>query len=515
VFARHRQLIRWLVGLTAALIVGLCLAIIVFTRTPVLRDALVATLADELDADVELDAFEVKPFPTLRIHGDGLTLKLKHQQNPLPFIEVRHFEVAGGLFDILRRPRRFASVELEGLRITVPPRSSNDREAGNRALTTIGGPVFIDRVTARDARLTIVPDDPAKEPKVWAIHDLELRSVGFNRSMPFTATLTNPIPTGEIATQGSFGPWVKGDPGRTPVSGRYHFDRADLSTIDGIGGILTSGGTFVGVLSRIDVEGTTSTPDFRLDLGGRSEPLETTFHTVVDGTNGNTYLRSVAARLGETAIDASGQVSSAPHVNGRTLKIDMIIRNGRIQDLLQLAVPAKKPVMLARLGLNASMTLPPGRQKVIDRLQLAGRFALEHAEFTDPDVKAQIAQLSRRAQGKKPGEPVGRIASDMRGAFVMRDGHVRFTPVRFGVPGADVQLTGVYGLRNEQLDFAGTLSMEAPVSRVMGGGLKGFFLKPFDPIFRKNGHGSVVPITIVGHREEPKFGVSWGRIFRH
>ena len=170
-----------------------------------------------------------------------------------------------------------------------------------------------------------MPKEPGKEPKIWAIHTLELDSVGFDRSMPFTATLSNPIPLGEIATTGSFGPWMKGDPGRTPLSGRYSFEHADLSTIDGIGGILSSTGTFAGILSRIDVDGKTSTPDFRIDIGGQPVPLETTFHSVVDGTNGNTYLHQVSAILGETAIEASGEVASAPHVKGRTVKIDMTI----------------------------------------------------------------------------------------------------------------------------------------------------------------------------------------------
>ena len=50
-----------------------------------------------------------------------------------------------------------------------------------------------------DAQLILVPKDPRKEPKIWAIHHLDLESVGFNRAMPFEATLTNPIPKGEIA----------------------------------------------------------------------------------------------------------------------------------------------------------------------------------------------------------------------------------------------------------------------------------------------------------------------------
>src|SRR5215471_15923181 len=274
---RPRRLIRWIVGVAAVVLAALWIAVLVLSRAPILRQALVDTLNDKLDADVELQGFEVRTFPLFRIHGDGLTLRLKNQQNPSPFIEVKHFEVAGGLFGMLKRPRRFTSVELEGLRITIPPRSSNDREAGSQAASAVGGQVIVERVTARDATLTIVPRDPAKEPKVWSIHDLEMTSVGFNRSMPFRATLSNPIPQGEIAAKGSFGPWVKQDPGLTPLSGTYSFDHADLGTIKGIGGILSSTGRFAGMLSRILVNGTTKTPDFRLDIGRSPVPLETTF----------------------------------------------------------------------------------------------------------------------------------------------------------------------------------------------------------------------------------------------
>ena len=513
-FARHLKLIRWIIGVAFGVLVGLWIATLAVSRAPLLRDALVRALNEHLDADVELAAFEVQTFPTLRIHGDGLKLRLKNQQNPSPFIEVRHFEVTGGLFGMLRKQRRFRTVDLDGLRITIPPRTGNDRDAGNKAITTTAGPAIIDHLTARDAMLVIVPDNPAKEPKTWAIHHLDLESVGFNRSMPFTATLTNPIPKGEIATKGSFGPWMKGDPGLTPLSGRYSYEHVDLGTIDGIGGTLSSTGLFTGMLSRIDAQGTTSTPDFRLDLGGAPVPLNTTFDVTVDGTNGNTYLNKIDAMLRNTPIHASGAVVSTPNVKGRRVTVDVKIDGGRLEDLLQLAVKAPKPVMLARIGLRASMTLPAGKGRVSDRLQLSGRFALEHAEFTDPGVKEQLAMLSRRAQGKKKDEPIGRLVSEMRGEFTMRDGHIRFTPVRFGVPGADVQLTGVYGLRNEQLDFAGTLAMDAPVSKAMGGGIKGFFLKPFDPIFRKDGHGAIVPITIRGPRDEPKFGLQWGKVFK-
>lgn len=514
-FSRHLKLVRWFIGIVGGVLIGLWIALISLSRAPILQQKLVEALNDKLDAEVELGNFTVKAFPLLRIHGDRLKLRLKGQTNPASFIEIRHFEVSGGLFGLLHRQRRFSKVELEGLRITIPPRTRDDREVGDKAgATTVAGPVLIDLVTSKDAELVIVPKNPLKSPKIFLIHDLQLESVGFDRAMPFVATLTNAIPKGEIATKGTFGPWVKGDPGRTPLSGHYNFDHADLNTIKGIAGILQSVGEFAGHLEEIDVKGTTSTPDFSIDVGGTPVPLTTTFHAVVDGTNGNTYLKQVDGKLADTAISAAGSIDSEPGVKGRTVKLDVKITEGRIEDVLKLAVRAKKPVMSGAIAMQAMLLLPPGDVKVIDRLQLDGRFALENAQFSDPEVREKLAELSRRAQGKKPDEPIGRIASNMHGRFTLKGGTIRFAPVAFDLPGAEIVLSGVYGLRSEALDFAGVFSMEAPISAAAGGGIKGFFLKAVDPIFRKHGKGAVIPITIKGAREQPKFGVVWGKVFK-
>jgi hypothetical protein len=509
------KLVRWFIGIVGGTLVGLWIAVSAVSRAPVLQQKLVETLAEKLDAEVELANFDVKTFPTLRIHGDNLKLRLKGQRERSPFIEVRHFEVAGGLFGMLRKQRRFTSVNLEGLVITIPPRTTDDKEAGSKTASAVGdGPVLIDRVEAKDAKLVIVPKNPLKDPKVFAIHNLLLESVGFNRAMPYIATLTNPIPSGEIATKGSFGPWIKHDPGLTPLNGTFTFERANLDTIKGIAGILSSAGSFGGHLDQIEVKGKTSVPDFSIDVGGTPVPLHTEYHAVVDGTNGNTYLKQVKARLNDTPIEVSGAIESHPGVKGRSITLDMAINDGAMQDVLKLAVKSAKPVMTGRIALKAKLVLPPGKASVSDRLQLAGHFALEQTRFTDADVQEQLAMLSRRAQGKKPDDPVGKILSEMRGRFTLRDGVLRLDPLGFDVPGADVHLSGFYGLRSEQVEFAGTLSMAAPVSKAMGGGIKGFFLKPFDPIFRKNGKGAVIPITIKGPREKPKFGLDWGKVLK-
>lgn len=414
------RLVRWFIVIVGGVLVTLWLVVAVVSRSTVLQNALVQALNDHLDARVELADFHVSTFPSVRIHGDGLKVWVNGQTLPQPVVQIRHFEVRGGILGLLKHPRRFESVRLDGLQIAIPPRTTNDREAGSRAGETVSGPVIIDHVEANDATLTLVPRESWKEPKVFALHVLDLDSVGFNRSIPFHTTLTNPIPKGEIQAEGTFGPWRGVAPGLTPVSGRYTFAHADLHTIHGIGGTLSSSGDFAGQLSQIDVRGTTSTPDFYIEPAEHALPLETRFHVVVDGTDGNTYLKRVDATLGETAIVASGEVAATKGVKGRTVKIDAEVKNGRLQDVLHLAVAAPKPVMTGAIALATSLVIPPGEEPVPERIQMKGRFALEDARFTDRDVQSQVVRLSRHGQGKQNDEPMAHVLSDVRGVFTVR-----------------------------------------------------------------------------------------------
>ncbi|HEX4565314.1 MAG TPA: hypothetical protein VH138_01740, partial [Vicinamibacterales bacterium] len=140
----RRKLVRWIVWTTVGVFAAFWITVRLLSRAPILREQLEQTLNDKLDADVELTSFEVRTFPVLRIHGDGLKLRLHGQQNPNPFIEVRHFEVAAGLWGMLRRHRRFTNVQLDGLRITIPPRTPNDRGAGKNTTSAIVGMVIIE-----------------------------------------------------------------------------------------------------------------------------------------------------------------------------------------------------------------------------------------------------------------------------------------------------------------------------------------------------------------------------------
>lgn len=502
------KLARWFIGIFGGVLVALWIFVAVGSRTPVLRQALIEVVRDQLDADLELQSFEADTFPLPRITGSGLKMRLRGQREAQPLIEIASFEVQSGLWGLVQRPRRFKSVTLEGLKISIPPRSDHDRESGNTAAAqTAEGPVVIREVISRNAELVLIPKRADKEPKRFQIHDLHLQSVGFNRAMPFRATLTNPIPKGLINTSGSFGPWRASEPGDTPLAGHYTFKDANLDTIKGIAGMLSSEGDFSGKLAEIDVRGKTSTPDFSIDVGGRPVPLDTVFHALVDGTDGDTYLKRVDAKFLDTSLTSSGAITGQKGVKGRTIKLDVKMDHGKIDDVLRMAVKSSQPVMTGALALETSLLIPPGPEKVADRMQLEGRFAIEQARFTNAEVHKKLVTLSRHSQGKDEDDPAGRVLSGMRGRFSLKDGVIRFHPLTFDVPGAAVQLSGSYGLRSEQLNFAGTLAMQATISEAAGGGVKSLLLKPFDPIFKKNGHGSLVPIRIQGTREKPEFGL--------
>lgn len=418
-----------------------------------------------------------------------------------------------GLVGDLRRIRR---LRLEGLHITVSSRRGED-EGGETVGTSPAKPsvtpFVIEEIIADGTRLDIRRRDPQKAPLTFDIDRLNLHSVGVNRPLRFRATLTNPQPPGLIESTGEFGPWRSDEPGLTPVSGRYTFENADLSTLKGIAGILSSTGQYRGVLERIEVEGATDTPDFSVSTGGHTVHLQTQFNAIVDGTKGDTFLQPVNAQFLHTRLVARGEVVELPDRQGKMIRLDVSVSDGRVEDLLRLAVKSDKPSIIGALRFNTKFELPPGKQEVVDRLRLKGAFKLAAARFTNLDVQEKVTTLSRRARGETDEDDSERIASNMKGLFNLRDGVLTFSDLSFRVPGASVHLDGTYALRAEAMDFRGTLHMQAKLSQTTTG-IKSFLLKAVDPLFKKEGAGAILPIKITGTRQDPSFDLEIGRAFK-
>lgn len=500
---------RWIVVGVGATLVVLAIVASAGSRTGMLRELVIDTLADRLNSKVELSSFSVDTFPTVTIQGSGLVIRHAGRVDVPPLIKVDAFRIDGGIIGLLSRPRRFSQVVVTGLQINIPPGGIETKPAPQPAgadRSNSPSPFVISRLRTENAELRIIPRKAGKDPKVFAIHSLEMESLGIAEKMPFKAELTNPTPRGIVLTEGEFGPWQKYAPGTTPLAGRYTFNGADLSTIKGIAGVLDSWGEFGGRLEQIAVMGETRTPDFQVRVSDQPVLLTTRFQALVDGTDGDTYLNDVYATFGHTSLHAKGAVTGTPGVKGRTVKLQVKIDEGRIEDLLRLSVKSSRPPMIGDVALHADFTLPPGEPDVIDRLRLAGEFDLD-GRFTDRGVQAKLTGMSQRAQGEDPGGASANVMSNLSGRFRLQDGVMTFANLKFAVPGALVSLKGSYGLRTEALNFDGTLRMDATISEAAGGGMKSIFLKVVDPFFRKGKAGAVLPIKVRGTRSEPKFGL--------
>ena len=385
-----------------------------------------------------------------------------------PLISIKRFSAEGNVFGLLRR--HVTRVTVDELDIEIPPDRNRDRKPGedppassNPKVTaaTWRGTFVIDELVANDARLVIIPRDSDKRPKVWSIHDLRMQAVSLDRPMAFSASLENAVPPGAIETSGSFGPWRREEPGQTPLEGKFTFERADLGVFKGISGILSAIGTFGGTLERIEVHGVTDTPDFTVTAGGHPMPLHATYHAIVDGTNGNTLLEKVDASFLNTSLTAKGGVVKKPGDDGRTVELDVVMDDARLEDVLLMAVKAPTPPMAGALKLTTKFELPPGDRDVVEKLQLDGAFTITDARFASPNVQTKINELSRRTQGQAAAQNTERVSSQFAGKFTLRAGQLALPHVTFDVPGSAIRLGGHYGLVSEQIDFAGTIFTDA------------------------------------------------------
>jgi len=504
-------------------IVGFIAAVPMSSDT--LRRRMIATLSERLDSAVELGDLQLRVFPRLRAEGKDLIIRKNGRTDVPPLIAIKGFTVDATLTGLWRK--HVANVQLEGLEISVPPDrgdvndhsiESSDkgrvRQAGGADEESLERTVVIDTLRTRDARLVIVPGKPNKTPKVWAIHTLEMHNVSANEPMPFQATLTNGVPPGEITTSGTFGPWERDDPGLTPLDGSFDFARADLSVFEGISGTLSSKGSFGGTLDRIRVDGETHTPDFTLRVSGHPFALHAKYKSLVDGTNGDTRLEQIDANFLGSHLLASGAVlDGPPEQHGRTVTLDVKLDKARIEDMLFMAVKDPKPLMTGGLQMTTKFLLPPGKSDVVDRLRLDGRFAIAKARFTRIDVQAKINELSHRAQAKNVDAPKDNVVANFQGHFKLAGGVIALPDLAFEAPGARVQLAGQFALKPETLAFKGQLLMDAKVSQTVGG-VKGMLLKVIDPLFKKDGGGSLIPIKIGGTVKEPAFGLDVRRVFK-
>jgi hypothetical protein len=416
---RKRGWLKWAAGavLLVFILLGVAISIAIHRAEPMLRAAIVEKLEEHFHARVELDSFHVSLVDGLRAEGQGLRIwppsnvaavavpEPDGASPPGPLIQLAEFRFHTQLRFKPGEPIRIAVVELEGLNVDIPPKphsthattetSGDASDSGKKSLLSF----VIDSIDCKNAHLTIETSKPGKLPLEFAIDHVKLTHVSIGGSMQFDAQLTNPRPVGTIVTSGSIGPWVVEDPGETPVMGSYRFEHADLAVFKGIAGILNSTGKYQGVLRNLEVDGQTSTPDFRLTHFGTSLPLETQFHAIVDGTNGDTWLQPVRATLGQSHFTAEGKIvgvpagvlpNGSPWPGGHEIALNVNVNAGRMEDFLRLVSKSGSPILTGALTLKTTLEIPPGTEPVQQKLKLNGNFLLEDAAFTSAKIQNEV-----------------------------------------------------------------------------------------------------------------------------
>jgi hypothetical protein len=505
--------------------VFVCLAVaagvvrfVVARAEPILRTRVIETLSNRFNSKVELESFHVSVIDGVEVSGGGLKVFGKDDPNAYqpgvqPLISIQQFRFHTALRSLFRTPMHVDTVYVKGLELNIPPKDHRTEMTSMRSKTG-KMTIYVDKFVCEDTKLEINTIKPGKPPLEFAIASLQMKDIGPGQPLQFNATLVNPKPVGDIQSTGLFGPWQQDIPRDTPVQGNYSFSNADLSTIKGIGGILSSTGEYSGTLGNIVVSGKTDTPDFRIASSGHPLPLHTEFHAIVDGTSGDTYLKPVQATFLHTSFTASGSIVriNQPDQHGHDIELDVVLNHALIQDLLKLGVRTDPPIMSGPVEMKTRLSLVPGEANVADRLNLAGKFHVPDGHFTNPKVQGKLDSLSLRSRGKVKqarDNPHEDVPLDLQGVFSLKDGLLSFSFLHFLVPGTHIDMTGNYGLDGQRFDFHGTARLDAKVSQMMTG-WKSILLKPVDPFFSKNGSGTEVPIRVTGTESEPHFGLDFG-----
>jgi hypothetical protein len=484
------------------------------------------TLSAHFHAPVQLDHLDISLVKAVElaatgveVEGSGLRIPYAgntdqlQTDNNAPMVYVKHFAFYTRVRGLMHQPTRVAEVDVDGMELHIPPGEMRKQMLGpkdQRHQPKIS--LVVGQIRCKDVKLIIDTTKPGKDPMEFDIQKLDLQDVGAGQPFTYQAELINPKPIGEVHAAGHVGPWNADNPRETALDGSYSFSHADLNTIKGISGILSSHGQFGGVLDHITIDGETETPDFALDVSDHPMPLHTIFHAYVDGTTGDTYLDPVQARLKSSDFTASGKVVLIKH-RGHDIDLKVDVPHARIQDFLELGVKTRPPLMNGIITMKSHLHIPPGDTRVPLKIELAGVFQLHDVRFNNPKIQDKVDGLSARAQGK-PKEVASdstdheaEVSSMMAAKFSLGHGLMNVNDLHYQIPGALVMMNGVYSMDGNLFEFKGHVRTDATASQMVSG-WKSWLLKPVDPFLKKNGAGLELPISISGTQSDVHFGLA-------
>ena len=503
---------RWWLIIGASLIVIAAIVMIVLAcKWPFTQQAVTKALQDRFARTVQIRSFRKTYFPPGCV-AEGVSFLHRKRKDLPPLITVQTLIIRGSYDGLFRIHKRVDEVQVKGLHVLIPPPGPSGQPSSVMPLTTstTGASITIGEITTDGALLEFMPRQPGQEPFKLQVHRLTLDDVGENGVIPYHAALLNPEPPGEIRSDGEIGPWNEDDPGSTPVTGSYTYEHANLTMFEGISGTLSSQGKFSGTIGHIDTNGETDVPDFRVSGSSHTVHLISKFQAVVDGTNGDTYLQNVDAHFQRTTVTSKGSVAGHPGQHGKTVRLEMAVNGGRIEDLLFLFTDEKRPSMTGSINLRAKVQVPPGPPGFLRKLDLTGSCGIGSGRFTNPDIQQPVNALTQSARGenkKQQAEDPETVLSQFTGQVSVKNGVATLSNVSFSAPGTRAQLQGTYNLLDRKVDLHGILYTNGKLSDTTSG-FKALVLKALGP-FLKQKSVTVVPFAITGTSSNPSFALDF------
>ena len=475
------------------------LAIVFAVNWPFTRRGIIRRLERASSLQVEIRSFRSTYFPPGCVAGD-VVFRKPGDRDPKPLMVVHQLRIQSSYPGLFSHPKRIQKIEVANVEIHLPPGGAPlkfQAEPDSKSSHSDGDSLVIEEFRAENTLLELARKNRNSNPLAFVIHDSVFRNVATGRTIPFTFSLHLPLPPGELKGSGWLGPWRDdhGSVRSTPISGSCVLKNGDLGVFKSLAGEISAAVNFTGNLQKLELSGNTNSPNFEVKESAHRFPLTTEFRGGVDLLNGDVSLPALSARVGETNLIANARIAGYP----KTVELNVTEGKGRIQDLILLFSDAPRSPMTGPIHFHTSIVLPPERRPFKQRVQLAGAFDVDAAQFSSTETQAHVDQLSQRARGEKDKDAAAaqEVLSKLSARIMLANGTANFQQLSFAVPGALANMHGTYNLEDKRVNLRGTMRMKATVSQATKG-VKSFFLKILDPFYKKKGVGADVPISLTG-----------------
>src|SRR3954463_12560111 len=486
---QSRRPMRRIAGIVA--VVLLCVltagAVLLHHFWPFTASSMRARLGESAAANVRFASFHEKYFPP------GCTLEnvvFQRGNAEAPLVSIRRLTISSNIVGLLHH--HISLLHAEGMHVTLGRSDFSAKKSS-------GQQTIVDTFIADDAVLDV---HRKGQPMRFAFHKFQLRNLGGHGATKFAAVFDNPMPAGLIQTSGQFGPWNSSEPAGTPVSGTYKLLNADLGVFHSIGGIVSSDGNFGGTFKQMEVEGSTTTPEFEVAYTKHRLPLRTRFKAVVNAVNGEVILRTVKASFGRDQIDAHGRIGQ--QADGKhAAVIELNCDRGRIEDTFYPFIKSSKSPLVGNVAFQMHVVIPSGHERFVKKIEMQSNFRIHDARFTSPQTQSRISKISERPDQKQPND---NTLADLNGNVQLLHGIAQFSKLSARDGDASAWFRGNYNLTNQQVNMHGQLTTEASLGKTTSG-IKSVFAKALEPLFKKSKHQKVVPVKISGTYRHPSFGL--------